>query len=126
MIDHAHCREDPADRLHLSAKFQLDGSDEPTAMRLLTRLATTASSLPGCRGCIIARTGASTSHFVLLEEWDSEEFLERHIGSEAFRAILGHFGACLRETIEGEQGDRISLRVSRSQCAIQIGDDSKP
>ena len=44
---------------------------------------------PGCAGCTIYEEQGPERAVVLVESWESDDALERHLRSEAYRLILG-------------------------------------
>lgn len=102
------------------ARFQVEHADDHNAMEILSCLATAASSLPGCRGCSLIHGDKASAPFVLVEEWDSEERLGRHVASEGFRSVLVHFGIGLRQADEDSPADRIILRFSRLNSPLEL------
>ena len=114
--------EDGREVVRLMAKFQIERADEHTTMQILIRLATAANSLPGCRGCTLVRNSDTSSPFLLVEEWDSREPLERHVESEGFRTVLAHFGCSLRKPDGRSLADGITLRFSRAQSNLDLED----
>jgi quinol monooxygenase YgiN len=44
---------------------------------------------PGCQACHIYEERGADEAVVLVERWDSQEALEAHLRSEAYRRILG-------------------------------------
>jgi quinol monooxygenase YgiN len=111
--------------IRLMAKFQIEHVDDRTAMQILSRLATAASLLPGCSGCTLVQTSDSASPLILVEEWESEEGIKRHISSEGFLAVLVQFGIGLHQSDQGSPGDKVTLRFARSQTALDLEDYTK-
>lgn len=78
-------------RIRLTAEFHTVEANEATALRALSCLTTAVGSLPGCEVCRLTIPPDSSSTFLLVEEWDSEESLGQHVASEGFQALLAHF-----------------------------------
>jgi quinol monooxygenase YgiN len=106
--------------VRLMARFQIEQADDDIAMRILSRLATAASSLPGCRSCTLFHTAEDSSPLILVEEWDSEKLLQRHMASEGFHSVLVHFGSGLRPAHDDRPSDGITLRFSRAKSDLGL------
>jgi quinol monooxygenase YgiN len=60
------------------------GGRRSELVALLERSEREAAAEPGCRRYTFAATLADPDRFVLVSEWDSQEALDAHYGSEAF------------------------------------------
>jgi len=61
------------------------------AWKALSRIAIRTQALPGCSYCSVLREFNADGTATLIEEWDSEEAMHRHLNSEGFRAVFQAF-----------------------------------
>jgi len=64
-----------------------DHRDE--VLEILRSIQGPVGTLPGCTACFIYQEDGPDPAIVLLERWTSEQALEAHIRSDAYRSILG-------------------------------------
>jgi quinol monooxygenase YgiN len=70
-------------------RIPLSPARRAEVIQILRSLQGPMSAQPGCAGCHIYEEEDPEPAVVLVERWESEEALEEHIRSEAYRRILG-------------------------------------
>ena len=82
--------EFPQDRFMIDFAAQVTTSDADRTMAIdaLRRLLGPTRVLPGCAGCELMVDSEDPNRITLLERWEDEQSLVRHIASREFRAVL--------------------------------------
>ena len=66
----------------------LSEADRRKVITSLSPLIGSTRTQPGCRACSLLFDAEDPRRLVLWEEWDSQEQLARHLGSEDYRLVI--------------------------------------
>jgi len=74
--------------IDFAAQVTTNDANRPLAMDALHRLLGRTRVLPGCARCELLLDAEDFNRITLLERWEDEESLVRHITSREFKAVL--------------------------------------
>ena len=72
----------------LTLSLGVSPADRKNAIGIFETIAGSISVKPGCKRAILCSDVNNDDDLVLIEEWDSMEEIENHIGSDEFRKIM--------------------------------------
>ena len=74
--------------IHASLKVVLPAERREEAQRIVRSLLGPVSAVPGCLGCGFYTDAQNENTLCYVEDWETEEDLQRHIRSDDYRKFL--------------------------------------
>ena len=94
--------------IHVSLKVVLPAERREEAMRIVCSLLGPVGAAPGCAGCGFYTDAQNENVLCYVEDWETEEELQRHIRSDDYRKFLALID------LSGEPPDLKFHRVSET------------